>query len=256
MRAIIPIPAFSDNYIWLLHDGRDAMLVDPGDAVPALAALTAERLRLRAILLTHHHPDHIGGAAEIAAATGAEVFGPPGTACGNIFHGLKDGDRIALQGPALSLVVLAVPGHTQDHLAYHGEGLLFCGDTLFAGGCGRLFEGTPAEMLASLDRLAGLPEHTQVYCAHEYTLANLRFARAADSHNPNVAARAHREQLKRERGLPTLPSTISLERATNPFLRCRDPELIRAASETAGCALSDPVAVFTALRAWKDRFPA
>ncbi|MBI3147631.1 MAG: hydroxyacylglutathione hydrolase [Betaproteobacteria bacterium] len=254
MRAIIPIPAFSDNYIWLIHDGRHAVLVDPGDATPAFAALAALRLELRAILLTHHHPDHVGGAAELAAATGAAVYGPSRTACGTTFHTLAGDERVVLGTPELALEVLAVPGHTRDHLAYYGIGALFCGDTLFAGGCGRLFEGSPAQMFSSLQRLARLPHDTLVFCAHEYTLANLRFACRVEPENAALAAREMAERAKRERALPTLPSTIGLERATNPFLRCQEPAVIAAAGTAAGQRLEEPVAVFTALRAWKDRF--
>lgn len=254
MRAIIPIPAFSDNYIWLIHDGRHAALVDPGDAAPAFATLAALRLELRVILLTHHHPDHVGGAAELAAATGAAVYGPSRTACGTTFHALAGDERVALDAPELALEVLAVPGHTRDHLAYYGTGVLFCGDTLFAGGCGRLFEGSPAQMFSSLERLASLPEDTLVFCAHEYTLANLRFARRVEPGNAALAAREMAERARRERALPTLPSTIGLERATNPFLRCQEPAVIAAASAAAGQLLAEPVAVFAALRAWKGRF--
>ncbi len=230
--------------------------MDPGDAAPAEAALADLGLTLLAVLLTHHHPDHVGGAAELAASHQAPVYGPPRTACGADFRPLHGGERIVLQDPPIAFSVLPVPGHTRDHLAYFGEGALFCGDTLFAGGCGRLFEGTPAEMFASLEMLAGLPDETLVYCAHEYTLANLRFARAADPHNPAIAAREHEAIRQRELGQPTLPSTIALERATNPFLRCRDAGVRQVARERAGRALATPIEVFTVLRAWKDIFRA
>ncbi len=228
--------------------------MDPGDAAPAEAAIADLDLALSAVLLTHHHPDHVGGAAELAASHRAPVYGPPRTACGDDFRPLHGGERIVLQDPAIAFAVLPVPGHTRDHLAYFTEGALFCGDTLFAGGCGRLFEGTPAEMFASLERLAGLPDETLVYCAHEYTLANLRFARAADPHNSAIVAREHEAIGQREHGRPTLPSTIALERASNPFLRCRDAAVGQVASERAGRALATPIEVFAALRAWKDIF--
>ena len=223
---LVPLPAFQDNYLWVLHDGQRALVVDPGDAQPVLAFLRESGLQLEAILVTHHHQDHIGGLAAVRDATGAQVFGPAREAIPGPLRSLAQGDRIEALG--LHFEVLDVPGHTAGHIAYFtpevdGAPLLFCGDTLFSGGCGRLFEGTPAQMLASLDALAALPARTRVCCTHEYTLANLRFARAVEPDNEELARyQQHCEELRR-RDQPTLPATIGQERRINPFLRTRQP---------------------------------
>jgi hydroxyacylglutathione hydrolase len=261
--SIIPVPAFKDNYLWLIHDGVHAAIVDPGDAQPVLAALVAHRLTLTAILLTHHHADHIAGVPALLAHAPAPkkvpVYGPRHDGIGAVTHPLDEGDRVSLPGLDLSLSVLEVPGHTLGHIAYlrdtPGESWLFCGDTLFAGGCGRLFEGTPEQMRASLGKLASLPDDTQVYCAHEYTLSNLRFAATVEPSNEAISQRIARETAKREAGLPTLPSTIGLERATNPFLRAGEPEIagqLSAHGKLGGSTA--PAAVFAALREWKNHF--
>ncbi|QXL84623.1 hydroxyacylglutathione hydrolase [Comamonas sp. NLF-1-9] len=255
---LLPLPAFSDNYIWMVHDGRDALVVDPGDAAPVEQALRSMRLSLRTILVTHHHGDHTGGVAELRAHWGAQVFGPTREAIPEPFTALRDGER--LQALGLSLAVLDVPGHTAGHIAYYcasldGAPVLFCGDTLFSGGCGRLFEGTPAQMHASLSRLAALPGDTRVCCAHEYTLANLAFAQAVEPDNRALADYlAHCRQL-REAGLPTLPSTIAIERAINPFVRTAEAAVRQAAQAHApGTDPQDPVAVLASLRQWKNDF--
>jgi hydroxyacylglutathione hydrolase len=256
---VVAIPAFNDNYLWLIHDGANAAVVDPGAAAPILAALTALELTLTAILLTHHHADHIGGVDALLRHAAVPVFGPGSEPIAAITQPLAEGDRVALPGLALEFRVLDVPGHTSGHIAYvratPGAHWLFCGDTLFAGGCGRLFEGTPEQMAASLAKLAALPEDTSVYCAHEYTLANLRFATAVEPGNRRLAERVERESAKRAAGLPTVPSSIGLEKATNPFLRYREPEiidhLVAAGKLAAGAA---PLAAFAALRAWKNSF--
>lgn len=255
--TVIPVPAFADNYLWLVHgvtDPRRAAVVDPGAAAPVLAALGAQSLTLEAILVTHHHADHTGGVAELAERTGAAVWGPARERVPAPCTALEGGDRVVLERLGLSFEVIDVPGHTAGHIAYAGHGAVFCGDTLFSGGCGRLFEGTAEQMLGSLDRLAALPRDTRVYCAHEYTLANLRFALEVDPHND--ALRAWREEalLLRERGEPTLPSTIGRERDVNPFLRCRTEAVREAAGRHAGRALATPVEVFAAVRQWKDGF--
>jgi hydroxyacylglutathione hydrolase len=252
--TIAPIRAFRDNYVWCLRNGADAAVVDPGDARPVLDYLRQERLELRAILNTHHHADHVGGNAGLLAQYNVPVFGPRHEQIPGVTDRLGQGDVIELPGLGLRFGVLDIPGHTAGHIAFFGEGLLFCGDTLFSCGCGRLFEGTPAQMHASLSQLAGLPEETLVYCGHEYTLSNLRFARAADPGNPALDALAATAQAALDRGQPSLPSTIAMERAANPFLRAAEPALAESASRHAGRALTDPVAVFAALRQWKDGF--
>jgi hydroxyacylglutathione hydrolase len=252
--AVEPIPAFDDNYLWLLVRGTDAAVVDPGDAAPALHRLQQRNLRLRAILVTHHHGDHVGGVAALAQATGARVYGPRHESIPARDVALGGGERIDVLGATFE--VLAVPGHTLGHVAYHAPSLrvLFCGDTLFAAGCGRLFEGTAEQMAASLARLAGLPADTRVYCAHEYTLSNLRFARAVEPDNEALLQRQQACIALRERGEPTVPSTIAEELATNPFLRCDAPAVRRAAEARAGRPLPTTEAVFAAVREWKDAF--
>ncbi|AMO21622.1 hydroxyacylglutathione hydrolase [Ramlibacter solisilvae] len=252
---LIPLPAFQDNYLWLLHDGQRALVVDPGDAQPVMAFLQSEGLQLEAILVTHHHPDHIGGVDALRAATGARVWGPARERIPQPLTPLSEGDRLTLLG--LEFTVLDVPGHTAGHVAYYCESLdrrplLFCGDTLFSGGCGRLFEGTPAQMLASLDKLAALPADTRVCCTHEYTLSNLKFARAVEPDNLELIDYAARCESLRAQGLPTLPSSIGLERQINPFLRSREEGVAQAARAHGAAAVDDAVAVFATLRQWKN----
>ncbi|WUR15888.1 hydroxyacylglutathione hydrolase [[Empedobacter] haloabium] len=255
---VLAVPAFNDNYLWLIHDGRHAAIVDPGDAGPVLAALERQGLSLHAILLTHHHADHIGGVPQLLQHYAVPVFGPAGDGIAAVTDPLVEGDTVQVPGLALALTVLDVPGHTKGHIAYVHEGatpMVFCGDTLFAGGCGRIFEGTPEQMAASLDKLAALPPGTQVYCAHEYTLANLRFAAAVEPDNAALCERIDVDTAKRERGEPTVPSTIGLERATNPFLRYRERAIARTLTQAGKVTLdASPLAVFTALRQWKNTF--
>lgn len=256
MLNIVTVPAFDDNYLWLIHDGVHAAVVDPGDAVPIFAALDIHKLSLTAILLTHHHRDHVGGVKPLAQHFDVPVFGPRREAIDGITHPLVEGDEVLVPELDLRLSVLDVPGHTLGHIAYvaHDQGWLFCGDTLFAGGCGRLFEGTPEQMRQSLAKLAALPDSTLFFCAHEYTLSNLRFARAVEPGNEAIVARQQIEQAKRDRGEPTIPSTIGLEKATNPFLRYRVPAVVEHVSAQRNLVGPNPLAVFTALREWKNAF--
>ncbi len=252
--TIEPIPAFDDNYLWLLVRGSQAAVVDPGDAAPVLQRLQQRNLSLQAILVTHHHGDHVGGVASLSRATGARVHGPGAEAIPARDVALAGGSRIDVLGVAFD--VLDVPGHTLGHIAYHAPALraLFCGDTLFAAGCGRLFEGTAAQMTASLAKLASLPADTRVYCAHEYTLSNLRFALAVEPDSEALRRRQQACAALRRRGEPTLPSTIADELATNPFLRCSEPDVRRAAEARAGGPLPTAESVFTVIRQWKNVF--
>jgi len=251
---VIPLPAFRDNYIWCLQRGADAVVVDPGDATQVRKHLESGARRLVGILVTHHHADHTGGVAELAAEYNVPVFGPATEAIPARTHALHEGDTVQLPELGLTLAVIDVPGHTAGHIAYHGHGMLFCGDTLFSAGCGRLFEGTPAQMLASLDKLAALPPETRVYCTHEYTTSNLRFAKAADPRNPAVDARLDQTRAALEAGKPSLPSTLGVELTFNPFLRADDPAVASVAALHAGHPMPDRLAVFTELRSWKDVF--
>jgi hydroxyacylglutathione hydrolase len=257
--SVLAVPAFNDNYLWLVHDGVNAAAIDPGDGGPILAALAAHKLTLTAILLTHHHADHIGGVPQLLRHAPVPVFGPRNDHIAVVDRPLGEGERVEVPGLALTLRVLDVPGHTLGHIAYvretPGEHWLFCGDTLFAGGCGRVFEGTMAQMSDSLATLAALPDDTRVYCAHEYTLANLRFACEVEPGNAQLRQRVERDSAKRAAGQATVPSTIGLEKATNPFLRYREAEivasLVGARKIAPGAA---PLAAFTALREWKNNF--
>ena len=252
-----PVRAFSDNYIWLIDSpqapGRN-VAVDPGDAAPVIAELQRSGLSLAAILLTHHHPDHIGGVPELLRQGEVPVIGPDDARIAQRTLTLHDGELCELADLGLSFEILEVPGHTLSHIAFWGHGAVFCGDTLFSAGCGRMFEGTPSQMNASLDRLRDLPPDTHMFCGHEYTAANLRFALAVDPENG--AAREYQDSVERIRasGSPTLPSSMDLEIRVNPFLRCEQPSVVSAAEHHAGKTLEGPAEVFGVLRAWKDRF--
>ncbi len=257
--TLVPLPAFADNYIWMLHDGSHAIVVDPGDAQPVFDALARHKLQLAAILVTHHHADHTGGVGALHAATGARVWGPARERIPEPFTPLVQGDVAEALG--LRFEVIDVPGHTAGHIAYFLPAapsqapLLFCGDTLFSGGCGRLFEGTPAQMLASLDALAALPGETRVCCAHEYTLSNLRFALAVEPANADLTHYNARCESLRAQGQPTLPSQLATERLINPFLRSREATVLRAVRAHAELAADAAEAdVFAALRQWKNDF--
>lgn len=256
---LLALPAFTDNYIWMLHNGQQALVVDPGEASPVLEALQQRGLTLTAILVTHHHPDHTGGLR--ALQTGRiPVYGPRHEAIEGVTQHLEEGDRIQWAG--LVLRVMNVPGHTAGHIAYLSDAassptpfdpIAFVGDTLFSAGCGRLFDGSMAQLFASLTRLKQLPDATRVCAAHEYTLSNLRFAKAVEPNNLDLGAyQSHCEAL-RANALPTLPSTMRTEKAVNPFLRCTEPEVVSSALQH-GAKDASPEAVFAALRLWKNTF--
>jgi hydroxyacylglutathione hydrolase len=253
---LLPIPAFSDNYFWLMHDGQRALVVDPGDEAPIISTLETLDLTLESILITHHHIDHVGGLQALSQYTQAKLYGPAGETMPVPVIPLGQGDEVKTL--SITFRVLDVPGHTAGHIAYVADlpyqaPVLFCGDTLFSGGCGRLFEGTPAQMLASLDALSSLAENTRVCCAHEYTLSNLRFAKAIEPQNAELAHYTLQCQHLRSQGLPTLPSTIATERAINPFLRSRVPTVVQAVQHHASCDAGE-VDIFAALREWKNQF--
>lgn len=249
---VTPIPAFRDNYIWVLHDEHVAVLVDPGEAAPILAWLQQRQVRPLAILATHHHRDHVGGIEELLRYYPMPVYGPAQEAIPGKSHPLAGGEHLVFQELSLELEVLATPGHTLGHIGFHGEGALFCGDALFSCGCGRVFEGTPEQMHASLSRLGSLPPETRIYCAHEYTLPNIAFAQEVEPDNRALQQRRRQSRELRRAGLPTLPVSLAEEREYNPFLRSDHPDVITAASRYAGRPLPPGAAVFATIRAWKD----
>jgi hydroxyacylglutathione hydrolase len=253
---LVALPAFTDNYIWMLHDGAQAIVVDPGDAAPVSEALDALSLALSGILVTHHHADHVGGLQGLLSRLQGPIWGPAHETMPVPICPVSEPDVLAWNGLILS--VLDVPGHTSGHIAFYVSGaelapLLFCGDTLFSGGCGRLFEGTPAQMWASLQKLNAFEAETQVCCTHEYTLSNLRFALAVEPDNKALQEyTAHCTELRRQ-GLPTLPSTLAIERLINPFLRCDKPA-VWAAAQTQSRDVTNTVSAFAALREWKNQY--
>ena len=252
MLNVVPVKAFKDNYIWTLRRGQHAAVVDPGEAGPVLDFLDSEKLSLAAILATHHHADHVGGIAELLRHAQVPVYGPRGEPIATLSRAVGGGDTVRIPELDLTFSVIDIPGHTRAHIAYYGAGALFCGDTLFACGCGRLFEGTAEQMYASLQKLVALPDETKVYCGHEYTLANIGFARQVEPANESLAKREETTRRLREAGKPTLPSTLGEEKATNPFLRCREPAVIESANKYLGARVADPVRVFAAIRDWKN----
>lgn len=252
MYNITAIPAFNDNYIWAIDNGTLAVVVDPGDATPVLAFLEQHRLRLSAILCTHRHSDHIGGIEKLRGVYNVPVYGRRHPNNPHITNDLREGERCTLTEFALSFDIMELPGHLDDHIAFYHPDILFCGDILFGAGCGRNKEGTLAQLHQSLQRLSHLPASTPVYCAHEYTAANIRFALMCEPGNTTLQARAVETQRLRAAQLPTLPSNIGLERATNPFLRCKQPEIIKTL-RARGMVETGELAVFCALRTWRSQ---
>jgi hydroxyacylglutathione hydrolase len=253
MFKITAVPALQDNYIWVIHNDLHAAAVDPGEAAPVLAFLDAHGLQLEAILCTHRHADHIGGIAELRGVYNVPVHGRRHPGNPHITRDLHEGDRLRLDTFGIVFDILEIPGHLDDHIAFIAPQTLFCGDVMFGAGCGRNFEGTLAQLHHSLQRLAALPDDTRVYTAHEYTAANLRFALACEPDNPDIRQRITETRLLRAASLPTLPSTIAQEKATNPFLRCAQPEIIQTL-QRRGLTDTSELAVFTALREWRDHF--
>jgi hydroxyacylglutathione hydrolase len=256
-----PIPAFDDNYIWCIHDGISALVVDPGDASPVLDYLESQSLTLTGILITHHHADHTGGIQDLLAYVATDslpVYGPAAESIPGRTQALMEGDQVECAAPAIAFTVLEVPGHTLGHIAYFAAGnapMLFCGDTLFASGCGRLFEGTPTQMTHSLGKFAALPPETAVYCTHEYTLSNIRFALAVEPANADLIAWSEKANALRQSNQPTLPTSIAHELRVNPFMRSDQPAVVKAALRESGApALPSSAHVLAAIRAWKDRF--
>lgn len=252
-----PVAAFKDNYIWVIHDRNTAVVIDPGVALPVIEYLRSKQLRLAAILITHHHHDHTGGITGLLQFVNVPVYGPCSKNIPTITHPVHDNDEISFHELPLQLTVLEVPGHTLDHIAYYGSrpfGMLFCGDTLFACGCGRIFEGTADQMYRSLKKLYQLPDDTLIYCAHEYTLSNIKFARVVDHQNEKLRVFEITAQEQRNQNTPTIPTSLGSEKSINPFLRCSNPEIITNVQSHYGCSHSDPLSIFTALRDWKNNF--
>ena len=251
--TISPIPAFSDNYIWLIHASQRAYVVDPGEPEPVLSALSEIGASLSGILVTHHHYDHTGAVESLKQTTGCIVWGPHDSPAGPYDQLVQEGDTVNVLG--VDFDVISVPGHTLDHIAYYSssQNALFCGDTLFVGGCGRVFEGSNQQMCASLAKLAALDDASRVFCAHEYTLANLEFALRVEPQNPALQTAMQSCQAKRARGEPTVPSTLAEERTYNPFLRWESPEIRQVLTDKGLLEEDTRDGVFSAVREWKNR---
>lgn len=257
MLTIHPIPTFKDNYIWVIHNQSYAVVVDPGIALPVIEYLQSKKLQLSAILITHHHNDHTGGNAGLLGLFDVPVYGPRNEFIPTVTHPLREDNQVNLQEISLNLTVLDTPGHTQGHIAYCGSdpmNMVFCGDTLFSCGCGRIFEGTPQQLYESLQKLSQLPDDTLIYCTHEYTLSNIRFARVVDPKNSKLIELEITAQALRNQNIPTIPTTLMLEKAVNPFLRCNQQAIAHSVQNYSAQSLLDPLSVFTVLREWKNNF--
>tara|TARA_R110000868_G_scaffold8205_3_gene42632 strand:+ start:219736 stop:220500 length:765 start_codon:yes stop_codon:yes gene_type:complete len=254
MTDIIPIPALSDNYIWLLRKGQHATVVDPGEAQPVVDYLDTNGLELNNILITHHHADHTAGVAKLKQIYGCHVYGPNNPTLAMIDTAVSESSRVDLPELDLHFDVLEIPAHTLDHIAYANAEMVFCGDTLFAAGCGRVFEGTHEQMLNALNKLSQLPDTTKIYCGHEYTLSNLAFAQTVEPNNSDIQARIIGVQQLRDSNQPSLPSHIGIEKLTNPFLRSEVPELMQYAQQQTDQSLDTALDVFTIIRQCKDNF--
>ncbi|MGH1461754.1 MAG: hydroxyacylglutathione hydrolase [Neptuniibacter sp.] len=257
MFNVTPIPAFNDNYIWAiaLPDNNKIAVVDPGDATPVLNYLQSNQLELAAILITHHHNDHTGGVDQLRESFNVPVYGPASSPFAGITNPLSNDDKISLFGNVLS--IKEIPGHTLDHISYFSDQTqpqIFCGDTLFLAGCGRLFEGTAKQMLSAMAYFKTLPENTEVYCTHEYSLANLAFALAVEPNNRSIAEAIQNCESMRQQDIPTLPSSIAQEKQINPFMRTQHADVISAAQKFSGAALNEEVEVFASIREWKNQF--
>ncbi len=253
MLNISAIPALQDNYIWAIHDEKHAAVVDPGEAAPVLDFLHRKDLQLDAILCTHRHHDHVDGIAELRGVYNVPVHGRSHPNNPHITHDLHEGDRLRLNTPNIVFDIIEIPGHLDDHIAFIAPGILFCGDVMFGASCGRNFEGTLAQLHHSLQRLAALPDDTLVYCAHEYTAYTLPFALACEPDNPDIRQRIADTRRLRAENRPTVPFSIAIEKATNPYLRCTSPELIRTL-QARGLTDTSELAVFTALKDWNAHF--
>lgn len=257
MLNIHPVPAFKDNYIWIIHNQSYAAVIDPGMAFPVIDYLRSKKLQLSAILITHHHHDHTAGNTGLLQLFDVPVYGPLNESIATVTHPLRENDQVSLQELSLQLTVLDTPGHTRGHIAYYGSNpldMVFCGDTLFACGCGRIFEGTAQQMYQSLQKLYQLPDDAFIFCTHEYTLNNIQFAKAVDPENAKLKEFAVTAQELRNQNIPTIPTSLRLEKAINPFLRCTQQEIINSAQNYSGKSLPDPLSVFTVLREWKNSF--
>ena len=251
---VYPVKAFQDNYIWTIHNKTHAVIVDPGDSLPVLEFLASRKLALSAILITHHHADHVGGILNIIDKCNVPVYGPKTEIIPEITHQLVEGDEVRFDQLDLTFNILDIPGHTSGHIAYFDDKRVFCGDTLFSCGCGRIFEGTPPQMFQSLEKLAHLPDSTEVYCTHEYTLSNIKFARALEPNNSALADYEHLINFKMSNQQISLPTSIGFEKSVNPFLRCNEPTVIQAAQAKTHETLSNAVEVFATIRKWKNDF--